>query len=120
MNEENLINIANRTPEEREEISRKGGIASGIARKEKKTAREIAKALLEDNFVEVDGEKISLKEATIRKLLSVAMGEADLPTIKYLFELIGESPAQQIEINNGVMITEEDREYFRKNFGSFV
>lgn len=40
-NEQNLIPNSQRTPEELREITRKGGIASGIARRQKKTLKEI-------------------------------------------------------------------------------
>lgn len=40
-NEQNLIPNSQRTPEELREITRKGGIASGKARRQKKTLKEI-------------------------------------------------------------------------------
>ena len=40
-NEQNLIPNSERTPEELREITRKGGIASGIARRQKKTLSEL-------------------------------------------------------------------------------
>lgn len=40
-NEQNLIPNSQRTPEELREITRKGGIASGKARREKKTLKQI-------------------------------------------------------------------------------
>lgn len=40
-NEQNLIPFTKRTPEEHRELSRKGGIASGVARRQKKE-RQIA------------------------------------------------------------------------------
>lgn len=41
-NEENLIPNSERTPEERREIAQKGGIASGAARRRKRSLREAA------------------------------------------------------------------------------
>lgn len=35
MNDKNLVSMAERTPEERRELARKGGIASGKARRKK-------------------------------------------------------------------------------------
>ena len=40
-NDQNLIPNSQRTPEELREITRKGGIASGIARRQKKTLSEL-------------------------------------------------------------------------------
>lgn len=44
-NEQNLIPNENRTPSERRENARKAGIASGVARREKKTLRELAEMI---------------------------------------------------------------------------
>lgn len=44
-NEQNLIPNENRTPSERRENARKAGVASGIARREKKTLRELAEMI---------------------------------------------------------------------------
>lgn len=41
-NEQNLIPNSERTPEERSEIARQGGIASGAARRRKRSMREAA------------------------------------------------------------------------------
>lgn len=46
-NEENLVPNSQRTPNELREITRKGGIASGEARRRKKTMKEAAQLLLE-------------------------------------------------------------------------
>lgn len=45
-NPNNIIPNSQRTPEERREIARKGGIASGKARLRKKHGRELVRALL--------------------------------------------------------------------------
>ena len=43
---ENLVPINQRSKEEAREISRRGGIASGIARRQQKTVAEMARAIL--------------------------------------------------------------------------
>lgn len=48
-NEQNLIPNKNRTPEELRAMTRKGGIASGVARRAKKEAREIARQVLDQH-----------------------------------------------------------------------
>lgn len=45
-NEQNLIPLNKRTKKEQREIATEGGIASGKARREKKTFQELAKTLL--------------------------------------------------------------------------
>lgn len=47
---ENLIPMNQRTVEEQREITRKGGIASGEARRAKKTAAEFARLILEQQL----------------------------------------------------------------------
>lgn len=47
-NEKNLIPNSERTPGERREMARKGGIASGQARRQKKTLSELAKMIAEN------------------------------------------------------------------------
>lgn len=47
-NKENLIPISERTPSELREMARKGGIASGQARRQKKTLSELAKIIAEN------------------------------------------------------------------------
>lgn len=49
MNEKNLIPNSERTPEERREIARRGGIASGKARRMKRDIKQITKWILDDN-----------------------------------------------------------------------
>ena len=44
-NEQNLIPNSQRTPEELREMTRKGGIASGIARRQKKTLAQIGEMI---------------------------------------------------------------------------
>ena len=81
--------------EEAAKNGRKGGIASGKARREKKTAREYAIAVLEGYVKDKD---ITLKDAMMQKLIQRAITDTDLNAIKYILELIGESPAQRIEV----------------------
>ena len=47
-NEENLVSLADRTMEEQREIARQGGIASGIARREKATMLSTLEKLLDE------------------------------------------------------------------------
>lgn len=71
---------------------------SAKARREKakrvKTAREFAIAALNAEVKDREtGQTYVVKDAMIRKLISRAVTEADLASIRYLLELIGEAPA---------------------------
>lgn len=87
------------TQEQRKESASKAGKASGEARAQRKTAREFAEAALNAEVTDKStGKKVVVKDAIIQKLVAKAIQENDLQTIKYLFDLIGENPAQKMEI----------------------
>lgn len=87
MNEENLIPFSERSKEEARELGKKGGIASGEARRRKKTLKDELIALLEIND---NQEKISL--AVLRKAL-----EGDIQAFTTIRDTIGEKPKDKIE-----------------------
>lgn len=62
MNDENLVPNSERTPKERSDIARKGGIASGKARRQRKTLRETARAIVELQIGE--GERADIDKAS--------------------------------------------------------
>ena len=106
-NEQNLIPMNERTESERRELARKGGKASGEARAEAKTTREIAKML---DGLAVTGKNKELLEQlgvptddqtqqTVRlvALHKRAMG-GDVAAIKLWLEIIGEAPTSSVKI----------------------
>ena len=99
MNENNLVSLADRTTEEQREIARKGGIASGEARRRKKTLKEELIALLETND---NNNKISL--AILQKALN-----GDIQAFNTIRDTIGEKPVDKVEadINSDVTINIE-------------
>lgn len=98
-NVKNLKSNYERTPKERKELARKAGIASGIARLEKKSAREYAEMALNVEIMdEVTGEKVTAKNKIILNMVRDAIKENDLQKVKYLFELVDESPTQKMDV----------------------
>ena len=87
MNENNLIPNSQRTPEELREMGRKGGIASGEARKRKKTLKEELIALLETND---NNNKISV--ALLQKALN-----GDIQAFTTIRDTIGEKPREEVK-----------------------
>ena len=66
---------------------------------ERKSAKEFAQMALNAEVTDKStGRKIIVKDAIIQKLITRAIQDTDLNTVKYLFELIGENPAQKMEI----------------------
>ena len=87
MNEGNLVSLADRTTEEQREIARKGGIASGEARRRKKSLKEELITLLENGNTQ---EKISL--AIIQQAL-----EGNTKAFEVIRDTIGEKPVDKLE-----------------------
>lgn len=96
---DNLINLRERTIEEQREIQKKGGKASGKARRQKKTYRMLAKELMpmlvKDAALEeaaaslgYDGE-LDLKTCTFLGIVRAAIG-GDIKAFDKLVELLGE------------------------------
>ena len=82
-NAENLIKNSERTPEERREIARKGGKASGISRGFRSAVKKRIR------------EHPELIENIIDELFDMAVDGRDLKAIEMLIDLNGESPRQQ-------------------------
>ena len=97
MNEENLIPNSERSPEELREMARKGGIASGKARKEKKLFKEAIEKKL--------GQSI---DSMIDSMIEQA-NKGNVQAITFLRDTVGEKPTDKIEadVNNDVNITIE-------------
>lgn len=107
-NEENLKPI--QSEKEARELGRKGGIASGKARKEKKTMREILRECLNMECTDDDLEKLKLTgkidngtAVTLGLLLGAKSGNAQ--NYKAIVEMLGEltptsneTPQLKIEI----------------------
>lgn len=100
-----------RTKEEARERGRKGGIASGIARREKKTFRQTLEALLvmpmkdgkdiavDDikNFAAIKGKNISVQEAILISQIQKAM-KGDTRAAEYVRDTIGQQPKDIVSL----------------------
>ena len=95
----NLIPASKLTPEERRENGRKGGIASGIARNERKTLKEQLLILLENGDTQ---KEVSL--ALISKALT-----GDTKAFEVIRDTIGEKPKEQIEQKQELKIVMDDK-----------
>lgn len=100
---QNLIPMNALTEKEQKEMARKGGIASGIARKEKATMKKTLEMLV-DEIAKIDGneDKLTYKQLATLGLIKGAMdGKAD--NYKTMLEVLGElqqdSSTPDININ---------------------
>jgi 3-methyladenine DNA glycosylase/8-oxoguanine DNA glycosylase len=62
VNNSNLIPNTERSPEELREMGRKGGIASGKARRRKRDLQKLARMLLDKQVVESFKEMVGMKD----------------------------------------------------------
>lgn len=97
---DNLIPVSQRTPEELREMTRKGGIASGKARRAKKSFRDAAKWILEkETQAVIDGELLNITqyEALVLSLWKQSQdpkNKQQLQAIQTLQNMVGDPLAQ--------------------------
>lgn len=117
MNEQNLIPNSKRTPEELREMTRKGGIASGKARREKKRAREVARAILDEAIHTTSGELVDVRYAMLRNIAKKAV-EGDVRAMLALIKVADEMPSEKHEFTGDMVLnittTEKGAEAMRK------
>lgn len=113
MNEKNLISNEERTPSERRENARKAGIASGKARKEKRTVKEIIRQIGEKDVSDIPAleyqvrkkwgikDEKSIKEIIITALIMNTIKKGDLSMLDNLMRAFGE--ADEENANNGIL-----------------
>lgn len=113
MAQEDLIPVTARSKEEALEMSRKGGIASGIARRKKKTMREQAELLLSlavknpkmkkaMSDLGVEENEQTNQMAMIISMMNKAITKGDVQAFNSLQATIGEKPVEKVEadVNN--------------------
>lgn len=93
MNEENLIPMSERSKSEVRELGKKGGIASGEARREKK----LLKDLLEDALskgTETDNEYVNITLALIREA-----NKGNVKAYEVIRDTLGQKPIEEIKVS---------------------
>jgi hypothetical protein len=100
---DNLIPMNERTKDEQREIARKGGKASGEARRRKRTLRQIAEMLADETLPvpQPDGttKTLTYDVAMIQRQYQKAIAEGDTQAAKFLTNLLGEENVLQQTIN---------------------
>jgi hypothetical protein len=100
------------TPEQRRENGRKGGIASGEAKRKKKAMRETLDVLLSmrmkngkfadiesiTSFAALKGKNISVQEAMIISMLQRAM-KGDVKAAEWVRDTAGQKPIDNANVN---------------------
>lgn len=111
-----MANIENLRPGEyklSQEEAKKGGIASGIARREKKTMKETLKSMLEEVAdIEGNDNKLTYRQlATLGLIKGSIQGKAD--NYKTILEAIGEL-TNEVKITPEININVVDNEELEK------
>lgn len=108
MAKEDLIPLNQRTKEEAKAISRKGGINSGKARRNKAMLKDCINILMEKKFVdEKTGKKITGAELLSVDLFEKAVAELDTAKKAKAFEVLRDTSGQKPV--DKVMIAEVDQ-----------
>lgn len=98
------------TPEQLAEYGRKGGIASGIAKRKKKAMRETLDVLLSmptksgkyadiesiKNFAALKGKNINVQEALVIAMLQKAI-KGDVKAAEWIRDTAGQNPSVKLE-----------------------
>lgn len=109
----NIDNLVPLTTEKAREIGRKGGINSGIARREKATMKETLRQMLEEVAdIEGNDNKLTYRQlATLGLIKGSIQGKAD--NYKTILEAIGEL-SNEIKITPEINISVVDNEELEK------
>lgn len=100
-NEQNLKAHAFTSDQSREkaaENGRKGGIASGKAKRRRKAFAEAFEVLLERTFTDHNGNEMQGVDALAAKVFRQAM-DGDMRAIQFLRDTVGEMPVQRLEVD---------------------
>lgn len=114
-NEKNLKSLKTRTTSERREIARKGGIASGEARRERKTIAELIRIALDQPIAE--GSQQTRAESLVLKTMNKCYNDPDIRNLKVLAELLGEYK-QEVHHEGSItqyLVTKEEQAIYDKH-----
>lgn len=114
--QKNLIPVTQRSKEEAREISRRGGKASGVARRRKRDMRELMKMMLEET---PQGKDFTYGERLTQSMLTIAanpkQGAAAVRAYETIMHIIGqdEPEPQKDSLDLLKEILKENREHAR-------
>lgn len=94
MNEENLRPFHTLSESEQREIRSKGGIASGEARKAKKTMKQMLDYLLEKDIKTNKGDMSTLEAIMVSMIAKASKG--DVRATEFIRDTIGQKPSDKV------------------------
>lgn len=97
------------------ENGRKGGIASGIAKREKRRLSRALSAVLDESVALTDGSQMTRGEIIVRNILSRAKDEGTVRDLKTLMELTGDyTPSLDLDTTPVVILRPSELEAIDK------
>ena len=120
---DNLLKAEDLTSDELRSRAKKGGIASGKARREKKLFRETLETILSmsmkdgecvsvddiKSFANIKGQNISVQEAIIIAQIQKAM-KGDTRAAEYVRDSIGQKPSDKVQLEADVSMSDKMKE----------
>ena len=94
-----------RAGEQRVEIARQGGVASGIARREKKSLREAMQILMDADLTGKDGKTMTGTEAMAAKAFQAAL-KGDWKAWELVRNTAGQKPVDKVQMKTDVNIAD--------------
>ena len=94
---ENLIPMTELTEDEQREMARKGGIASGEARRAKKSLREAMQILMDADLTGKDGKTMTGTEAMAAKAFQAAL-KGDWKAWELVRDTAGQKPVERVMV----------------------
>lgn len=105
------------TPEEKAENGRKGGIASGIAKRKKKAMKETLEILLGmplngkkchsveeiQSFAQLKGKNVTVETAIMIKQVQRALS-GDLPSAEFIRDTSGQKPTNDLNVTGALPV----------------
>ena len=105
------------TPEELRENGRKGGIASGVAKRKKTAMKETLEVLLSmpltqkkcyeveeiQSFAQLKGKNVSVETAIMIKQIQRALA-GDLPAAEFIRDTSGQTPTKDLNISGALPV----------------
>lgn len=112
-----IIPANQRTPEQLEEMGRKGGIASGEARRQKAKMRETLRTLLAmplnkkkcydveeiETFAQIKGKTVDVETAILLRQVQRALA-GDLPSAEFVRDTSGQKPTNDVNIEGALPV----------------
>lgn len=102
-NEKNLIPQSKRTKEEQRAVAKKGGIASGIARREKRDMAYFARLMLDEVITDKKGNELPTRYVMLKSVLKKVLKDGDVQAFKTITAQAGEQP-QSEELTTPVVV----------------